>query len=185
MNENSRKVRYTRRVIREAYFELLKQKPIGQITIGELCETADIHRGTFYQHYHDIYDLQEKIEEELLSKFDELIMGLESGQHDMAEMTTMTIFEDKDAFRVILGKNGSTDVLLRIVDKFKKAALSKYTAMGIKEEDFDFIFSFTASGCIGMLRSWARSGYAEKPEKIIANIRCLTQYGLQGMVRSS
>ena len=36
MKEDSRKVRYTRRVIREAYFELLKQKPVAQMTVGEL-----------------------------------------------------------------------------------------------------------------------------------------------------
>ena len=59
------RVRVTQRLIREAFTDLLKQKPIQSISIKELCERAGINRGTFYAHYRDIYDLREKIESEM------------------------------------------------------------------------------------------------------------------------
>ena len=59
------RVRVTQKLIREAFTGLLKQKPIQSISIKELCELAGINRGTFYAHYRDIYDLREKIEDEM------------------------------------------------------------------------------------------------------------------------
>lgn len=54
------RTRVTKMLIRKAFTDMLKEKPIQSITIKELCETAGINRGTFYSHYSDIYDLLEK-----------------------------------------------------------------------------------------------------------------------------
>ena len=63
------RTRVTKMLIRKAFTDMLKEKPIQSITIKELCETAGINRGTFYSHYSDIYDLLEKLEEELMADF--------------------------------------------------------------------------------------------------------------------
>ena len=55
--ENDLRVRVTNMLIRRAFMELLKQKPLQNISIKELCEKAEINRGTFYAHYTDVYDL--------------------------------------------------------------------------------------------------------------------------------
>ena len=62
---NDHRVRVTKMLIRRAFTDLLKQKPLQSITIKELCAAAGINRGTFYAHYTDIYDLLAKIEEEM------------------------------------------------------------------------------------------------------------------------
>lgn len=59
------RVRVTKTLIRKAFTELLTKKPIQSISIKELCELAGINRGTFYAHYQDIYDLRQKIEDEM------------------------------------------------------------------------------------------------------------------------
>ena len=61
--KENRKVKYTKMVIRESLFKLLKTKQLNQITVKELCRLADINRGTFYSHYTDLFDLVEKLEE--------------------------------------------------------------------------------------------------------------------------
>ena len=63
------RTRVTKMLIRKAFTDMLKEKPIQSITIKELCETAGINRGTFYSHYSDIYDLLEKMEEEMMADF--------------------------------------------------------------------------------------------------------------------
>ncbi len=38
----------------------MSKKSIGEITIKELTDEADVHRGTFYHHYSDAMDLKEQ-----------------------------------------------------------------------------------------------------------------------------
>lgn len=57
----------TKRRIREAFLELLEEKKsLRKITIRELTERADINRTTFYTHYHDIYEIAEELEAEVM-----------------------------------------------------------------------------------------------------------------------
>ena len=78
------RVRVTRMLIRRSFLELLKQKPIQNISVREICEAAGINRGTFYSHYTDIYDLQHKIEDEMLRDFENALSPLLSeADHDL------------------------------------------------------------------------------------------------------
>lgn len=56
----------TKRNITNAFLKLRSQKPLEKITIKELAEKADIHKATFYLHYHDIYELSEMLEWEVI-----------------------------------------------------------------------------------------------------------------------
>ena len=69
-----RRVRRTRKQLRECLVTLLKQKKVQDITVRELTELADLNRGTFYLHYKDVFDLLEKTESELLDDFNQLVM---------------------------------------------------------------------------------------------------------------
>lgn len=75
--KESRKTRYTRKVIKDALNELLQNKSLGDITVKELTETADINRSTFYAHYETIDQLVMSIEtenaEKILSSVNEKI----------------------------------------------------------------------------------------------------------------
>ncbi|MDE5768001.1 MAG: TetR/AcrR family transcriptional regulator [Oscillospiraceae bacterium] len=56
----------TNRNIINAFLKLRSQKPIEKITIRELSEIAQIHKATFYLHYHDIYELSEMLEQKVI-----------------------------------------------------------------------------------------------------------------------
>ena len=43
----SRRTRYTRRAMQDALIELLRNQPLGSITVKALCERADVNRSTF------------------------------------------------------------------------------------------------------------------------------------------
>ena len=62
---NDHRTRITKMLIRKALTDLMAYKPVTDISVKELCEKAGINRGTFYSHYTDIYNLLEKIEEEM------------------------------------------------------------------------------------------------------------------------
>lgn len=56
----------TKRSIVNAFLELRAKKPLEKITVKELSELAYINKATFYSHYHDIYDLAEQLEDEVI-----------------------------------------------------------------------------------------------------------------------
>ena len=65
------RARVTKLLIRRAFTQLLRVKPVQSISIKELCEAAGINRGTFYLHYRDVNDLLTGIEQELREGFEE------------------------------------------------------------------------------------------------------------------
>ena len=70
-----RDVTRTKNAIERAYLELLFQKGYGKITVNEVINLADVSRGTFYAHYRDIPDLEEKVEERAIQDLKEACEG--------------------------------------------------------------------------------------------------------------
>ncbi len=62
------RIERTRRNIINAFIQLRAKKPIEKITVTELAKTAAINKATFYLHYKDIYDLSDRLEDEILTK---------------------------------------------------------------------------------------------------------------------
>ena len=60
------RVKKTKKAIRRAFFELIRQKPVEKITVRELSELAEINKTTFYAHYDTIYDLVDQLEQEMI-----------------------------------------------------------------------------------------------------------------------
>ena len=56
----------TLRAISNAFLQLRAKKPLEKITVKELCQIAEISKPTFYLHYHDIFDLSEKLQQETI-----------------------------------------------------------------------------------------------------------------------
>ncbi|MGN0658807.1 MAG: TetR/AcrR family transcriptional regulator, partial [Emergencia sp.] len=65
-NKEDLRIIKTRAAIKEAFFQLLAEKPFEKITVSDITGKALIHRGTFYSHYTDKYDLMEQIENEVI-----------------------------------------------------------------------------------------------------------------------
>ena len=115
------RVRVTQKLIREAFTGLLKQKPIQSISIKELCELAGINRGTFYAHYRDIYDLREKIEDEMYRDvLDALKPLLDEGAGATQLEITTGVFQwmrdNRDMCEVILGEYGDRRFLWKMLE---------------------------------------------------------------------
>ena len=64
-----RRVRKTKKQLRQGLTQLLQTKNINEISVRELSDLVDINRGTFYLHYRDIYDLLDQIEQEMFEQF--------------------------------------------------------------------------------------------------------------------
>lgn len=62
------RIKKTKRAIRSAFFELIKEKPLEKITVREIAERAEINKTTFYAHYETVYDLVDQLEQEAVAE---------------------------------------------------------------------------------------------------------------------
>ena len=62
------RVKKTKRAIRSAFYELIKEKPLEKITVTEIAARAEINKTTFYAHYETVYDLVDQLEQEAVSE---------------------------------------------------------------------------------------------------------------------
>ena len=54
---NNKRTLATEECLKNTLISLLKDKELADITVTELCDTADIERSTFYAHYEDVFAL--------------------------------------------------------------------------------------------------------------------------------
>ncbi len=71
-----RRIRKSKKALQEALIRLLSKKSIGEITIKELTDEADVHRGTFYHHYADAMDLKVQTEREIAEQLTEILSSV-------------------------------------------------------------------------------------------------------------
>ena len=68
-----RRVRKTKKLLLDGLTQLMQTKDVSEISVKELSDLVDINRGTFYLHYRDIFDMLNKTEDELFSRFNEIV----------------------------------------------------------------------------------------------------------------
>lgn len=66
----------TDRAIQSALLSLLGKKSFEKITVQDILDETPVSRATFYKHFHDKYEIVEKIQEEVLNTHRELRSSL-------------------------------------------------------------------------------------------------------------
>ena len=68
VNGNDPRVKRTRKLIQEAFAELLMEKRFQAISVQDITDRATINRATFYTHFIDKYELLDSLMREELQK---------------------------------------------------------------------------------------------------------------------
>lgn len=71
----------TLNLIRNSYLKLSKLKPVHKITVKDICDDANINRGTFYRYYRDVPELKEHLETEAAKRFVSAIVSEYKSTH--------------------------------------------------------------------------------------------------------
>lgn len=72
-NKQDLRVFKTKKAIREAFLELRKNTDLEKIKVRDICRLSYINTTTFYNHYDDVFDLSNSLENETLKEaFDAL-----------------------------------------------------------------------------------------------------------------
>lgn len=149
----TRRVRLTKRLMKDALLELMEEKPFAKISVTELCERADVNRSTFYAHYDDTAALLAELEDEALAGMP--VMGGGSFEDELTRYFDH-MRENAALFRTLIVRRGSEDFTRRIVD----ASLARYRPGGAKAALTErYAYVFYIHGVIGILTGWLTDGF--------------------------
>ena len=168
LKKEDRRVRRTKKLLTQALTELLQKKQVNEITVKELTDLADMNRGTFYMYYRDIFDMLEKIEDELFQKLDVIAQTHEHGDPtQQVKPILLDLFrfieENQEMCRVLLSPNGDMNFLHRLYEAIRERSLEiwKKQMGSLGEKEFDYRYSFVIFGCAGMIRAWVNRSCQE------------------------
>ena len=85
MQNNPQFVR-TDKAITQALISLLKVKPFEKITVQDILDETPVTRSTFYKHFHDKYEIAEKMQQEFFEAQDTLQKAFHGLQMDFLRL---------------------------------------------------------------------------------------------------
>ena len=161
--------------------------PISKVTIKEICDLADVNRGTFYKHYNDQYHLLNEIQSELDAEMRATIekrLTHSSSSVDIIIETIRCMAAQSELCKIICSDYGDGEFMKKLMflahDQFIEEWKSKLKKADIKQ--LDRFYTYTANGIVAIAQEWLQSGMDESPEEIAAFIEKTTNYGLSSFV---
>ncbi len=159
-----RRVKYTKKVIKDTFLSLLEKKDISSISVKELCDIADVNRGTFYRYYEDIYDLLKKIEEEFIEEIRESNSMVHMSNHSIYTFTKeiLDIFENnKKLVRVLFNADSNIYFLDDVLEVAYEKCIGNWES-NIDSDDYNELENsvvFIFNGALGVINYWVKNDF--------------------------
>ena len=166
-NEN-RRVRMTKQLIKDALLELLEQNDLKKISVTAICETADVNRSTFYNYYSDPTDLLTEIEQEYMSMIPNGSDFPDQISQEELLKTTSAFFDyvkkNEKVSRILFDESICSHFASNLVDFIYSG---KFTFKEAKDDMTSHYYRlYIANGTAGMLRDWVKNGFPVSSMKI-------------------
>ena len=116
-NPQDRRARRTAMQIKEIMFSLMKTKAIHEIKVSEICKLCQINRATFYDHYRDVFDLVQDMEQDMLLELQGLMDAVSPEEMEAAEVSRLffAFLEDhREALYLLITSERSQEFCTRL-----------------------------------------------------------------------
>lgn len=174
-----RRVRKTRRALREAMFNLMEEKGYDQVTIEELTSRADIGRTTFYLHYNAKQDLLieqfGELMDQLVAQLSQIPLSAWSQDGDMMAVDShpnrpiCMIFqhaaENEELYRIVLKGEGVDQAAERLqaimtnaVNAYLRHKLGDDSEQLTLQIPIDVFANYFAGALLGVIKWWLEVG---------------------------
>lgn len=162
------RVRYTKKVIKDTFIALLKEKPVNKVTVKEICDRAEINRATFYKYYSDPFDLLNKIELEMLAQLQSSLKTSPRSFREIFIFIMENIRADGDRYQTLVSENGDSKFPRRIFSLYYEhiAGDLREQFPGLSPAQQEWLYYFSAQGCCGILERWIGGGMREDIEEV-------------------
>lgn len=162
----------TQQLIQKTCITLIEQTSFDKLSIRNLTTCAGIHRGTFYLHYEDKYDLIYTIQSQLLTGLEQVLLVdlsiqelVESYNHRIPYAPFIHIFsymqDQGHLIQLLLSPKGEASFSSKLQELIQRLFYEKLQ----KNQSFDhhpdippdFLSAYASSTFIGITEQWLRT----------------------------
>lgn len=178
------RVRVTHALFEQALYKLVETKPVQDITIKELCFTADINRTTFYAHFRSIKDLIEKLESEVWIELLILIKRSETDTHYFSNQIFYDVYDlaykYNNLFNLLIIKNADPQFVEKIFNLGRNAFKSTYKKSKNAKDviKMEYYYISVLNSFIGILKLWLINDIRESPQEMAETTKKIITQGI-------
>lgn len=171
LNNTDRRVKRTKKALREALLSLLEKKPINEISVTELTNLADVNRATFYFYYTDLLDMLQQIQNETYQDFQEVVGNSAVSIYTIEGFTEyaeslLTYCKEHESLVKFIIKNDTNNQL------YKKIQLLMLNNIPNSKDTFDinnparYSTNFFLNAMVGIMIDWMDEGMKIPPHEL-------------------
>lgn len=156
---NNKRKKESQKKIESAFITLIQEKDINQIYVTEIIKLAKINRSTFYANYIDVYDLADKIANNMINEVNRLYKEeIEQGYNSNDYLKLFKHIKENQLFYKTLFK-------LKIDTKDNNHLYDLFLAKELYNNEFiDYHIEFFKAGLNAIIKKWLNNSCKESPE---------------------
>ena len=185
MAEDERRVRRTRRALRDALIGLILEQGYDRITVQQILDRADVVRSTFYAHYRDKESLLLSCFEDMLGQLRTMIEQTAPGAPladpaRPAQLLYEHASNNRRVFQALCGRQGGTQVIRHLHRLISDLLRDHLNAQLGPDNDLpaDLIADFYANAMLDLLGWWIDRGFPHDAAWMARAFRTLAVPGL-------
>lgn len=177
-----RRVKRTKKALRECLFKLLEEKTADEITVKELTEAADINRSTFYFYYKDISDMIIRIQDEIFAVFEAEVIKpdakFETEEDFVKYLTRFLVFcrDHEKICKFAIGNDPSNNLTNRIKAALMERVPDSAAVFAINDPK-RYLTGFAVSAFWSTILDWMYDGMSVPPDKMAEFMKNVYFYG--------
>jgi AcrR family transcriptional regulator len=144
----------------------MKQRPITNISIKEICAFADVSRPTFYSYYRNQYELLKSIEDETRAYFEDVVFSDEMKKLSKREAALLIedvlqyIENESDTIKALLSENGDINFqrqFLRRFTAYLQHVMKQFSEKTSDEGKIEYYSIFVVHGMMALVHHWLKN----------------------------
>lgn len=169
----------TRKMILEAFINLVEEKGYEHVTVSDIASQAMINRATFYAHFKDKQDVYDYIFKEAVTQFMIVLAPVQLGRTNQLQLHAIEqiithifekIQENRVFFKTVLNAHGNEQLRKQISQILRSTYANIFEQVEIREKDFivpiDFIIEYMSSTFMASLHWWINQEISFSPKQM-------------------
>lgn len=185
-----RRVIKTKRAIKKAFFTLLAEKDLNDISVTDISRIAEINRKTFYNYYTGVFQLVDELENEILGKIESTLKDIDIIECIKYPKKLFALFDEaigiNDPFlRTML----EADKVSGFFNKFENEIICLIrdevsAQMNTDPKATEYVIHFIVAGEISVYKSWLRSDRTFPEERLSDMLNEMALNGVRSLVNA-
>ena len=162
----------TRNSIIKAYLKLLSQKNHNTISVKDILLAANVHKSTFYRHFHNVSEIDDFIENDIIERFQKILdetdlSDLMIGRKVILEKIKSTLYGDFAEYRNIFISTLGSQIIERVFQRISVILQRLLTSHSITDSfQTSVLLTFMIGGKMAVYREWIIGGCRESVDDL-------------------